>query len=161
VVADSQPDGVPGPVPGAVPGPAPDSVPDAAGRLTAFLHQAMPFAALLDIRPEAAGATEVRASLDWTPERCTAGGVLHGGAVMALADSVGAWCGLLNTTQGAHTTTLESKTNFFAAVRGGRVEATARPLHVGGTTVVVDVEIRDEGGRLVARSTQTQLSVLA
>jgi 1,4-dihydroxy-2-naphthoyl-CoA hydrolase len=127
--------------------------------LAAFLHRAMPVAELLGITPTVVVASGVRATLDWAPERCTAGGVLHGGVLMTLADTVGAWCALLNMPAGAHTTTVESKTNFFTAVRGGLVEALARPVHVGRTTVVVDTELRDPEGTLVARTTQTQLVV--
>ena len=81
---------------------------------------------------------------------------MHGGVLMALADTVGAWCAFLNLPEGAGTTTIESKTNFLRAVRGGTVQATARPLHVGRTVVVVDTEFRDDDERLVARVTQTQ-----
>ena len=75
---------------------------------------------------------------------------------MALADTVGTWCAFLNLPPNAGTTTIESKTNFLRAVRGGSVEATARPLHAGRTVVVVDTELRDDQGRLVTRVTQTQ-----
>ncbi len=76
---------------------------------------------------------------------------------MALADSLGALCAFLNLPAGAAgTSTIESKTNFFRAVRGGQVIATARPLHVGRTIIVVQTDIRDAGGRRVAQATQTQ-----
>ena len=75
---------------------------------------------------------------------------------MALADTAGAWCAFLNVPQDAATTTIESKTNFLRSVRSGTVEATARPLHVGRSFIVVDTELRDGDGRLVARVTQTQ-----
>jgi uncharacterized protein (TIGR00369 family) len=75
---------------------------------------------------------------------------------MAFADTVGATATALNLPPGATTTTLESKTNFFAPVRGGHVHATARPLHKGRRTIVVDTDLRDDDGRLVARVTQTQ-----
>jgi uncharacterized protein (TIGR00369 family) len=101
---------------------------------------------------------EVRARLDWAPERCTAGGLLHGGAVMSLADSTGAACAFLNLPDGAAgTTTVESKTNFLRGVRDGYVEALSRPLHVGRTVVVVETDVRDPQERLVARVLQTQL----
>jgi uncharacterized protein (TIGR00369 family) len=83
---------------------------------------------------------------------------LHGGTVMALADSAGGACAFLNLPPGAAgTSTIESKTNFLGAVRSGTVRATARPLHVGGTTIVVETEMRDERDRLVAKVTQTQV----
>ena len=122
---------------------------------------------LLDLMPftKAIGAVfsryskeEVTARLDWAPERCTAGGLLHGGAIMALADSTGAACAFLNLPEGAAgTTTVESKTNFLRGVRDGYVEAVSRPLHVGRTVVVVETDVRDPQGRLVARVLQTQL----
>jgi uncharacterized protein (TIGR00369 family) len=96
--------------------------------------------------------------MDWAPSLCTAGGILHGGAVMALADSAGAACAILNLPEGASgTTTIESKTNFVGSVRSGSVTATSTVLHRGGTTVVVETLVRDEGGKLVAKVTQTQL----
>jgi uncharacterized protein (TIGR00369 family) len=124
--------------------------------LTTFMQQTMPFGLLIGMEPVSASRDEVSARVAWDPSRCTAGGVLHGGLLMALADSVGAWCAFLNLPEGASTTTIESKTNFLRAVRKGSVEATARPLHVGRTVVVVDTELRDDDGRLVARVTQTQ-----
>jgi 1,4-dihydroxy-2-naphthoyl-CoA hydrolase len=128
--------------------------------LTRFLHETMPFSASVGVEATAADAEEVRARVAWDPTRCTAGGVMHGGMLMTLADTVGAWCAFLNLPEGAGTTTIESKTNFLRAVRGGTVQAVARPLHVGRTVVVVDTEIRDDDDRLVARVTQTQ-AVLA
>jgi 1,4-dihydroxy-2-naphthoyl-CoA hydrolase len=117
----------------------------------------MPFAAVLGVELLDATADEVRARVAWDPSRCTAGGVLHGGVLMGLADSAGGLCAFLNLPEGsAGTTTIESKTNFLRAVREGHVEAVARPLHAGRTTVVVDTELRDAGGRLVSRTTQTQ-----
>ncbi len=101
---------------------------------------------------------EVRARLHWAPHLCTSGGLLHGGAVMALADSTGAACAFLNLPAGAAgTTTIESKTNFLRGVRDGYVEATSRPLHVGRTVIVVETDVRDQSDWLVARVLQTQL----
>jgi uncharacterized protein (TIGR00369 family) len=121
------------------------------------LRAGMPFAGLLGIEVVAASADEVRARLAWAEELCTAGGILHGGALMALADSTGGFCAFLNLPEGAAgTATIESKTNFFAPVRDGWVEAVSRPLHAGRTTIVVDTDLYDAGGRRVARVTQTQ-----
>jgi uncharacterized protein (TIGR00369 family) len=117
---------------------------------------AMPFAAGLGVEVTAAGKDEVRGRLTWAPERCTAGGVLHGGALMGLADSLGAICAFLNLPEGATTATIESKTNFFRAVRGGHVEAVSRPLHVGRTSIVVQTELADADARPVAVVIQTQ-----
>ena len=124
--------------------------------LTAFLHDTVPFAAVLGIEAVRAAPEEVRTRMAWRTDRCTAGGTLHGGALMALADTTGAWCAYLHLPSGASTTTVESKTNLLRAVRFGRVTATARPLHAGRTFVVVDTELHDDDGRLVARTTQTQ-----
>jgi uncharacterized protein (TIGR00369 family) len=104
----------------------------------------------------AAEKDEVRGRMEWAPERCTSFGVLHGGALMALADSVGAACAVLNLPEGATTSTIESKTNFFRAVREGYVEAVARPLHAGRRTIVVQTDLYDAAGKRVAQVTQTQ-----
>ncbi len=117
----------------------------------------MPLAATLGLEFVAAAADEVRARLAWEERLCTAGAVLHGGALMTLADAAGAYCAFLNLPEGAGgTATIESKTNFFRAVREGHVHATSRPLHVGRTTIVVETDLRDDAGRHVARATQTQ-----
>lgn len=119
-------------------------------------HQAMPFTTLLGAELVSGEPGEVRARLDWDPSRCTSGGVLHGGAVMGLADSVGGVCAFLNLPEGAGTSTIESKTNFLRAVTKGHVEAVAKPLHVGRTVIVVETDVFDERGKRVARITQTQ-----
>ena len=125
------------------------------------LGDLMPFAALVGVELVSESPEAVVAELAWSEERCTAAGVLHGGALMALADSLGGYCAMLNLPEGASaTTTIESKTNFLRAVRSGKVTATARPLHRGRTVIVVDTELRDDEGRLVARTTQSQ-AVLA
>jgi len=120
------------------------------------LLASMPFAAGSGVRLTAASADEARGRLAWAPERCTVGGILHGGALMLLADSVGAVCAFLGLPEGAGTATLSSSTQLLRAVRGGGVEAVARPLHRGRTTVVVQTEVRDDEGRLVATTVQTQ-----
>ena len=117
---------------------------------------AMPFAERLGLRVETATKDEVLGALEWAEELCTAGGVLHGGALMAAADSVGALCAFLNLPEGATTATIESKTNFFRAVRGGTVSLVAAPLHVGRTSIVVETDVRDAEGRRVALVIQTQ-----
>ena len=117
---------------------------------------AMPFAGRLGVEVESASAEEVRGGLPWSEELCTASGILHGGALMGLADSLGAICAYLNLPAGATTATIESKTNFFRPVRGGRVTAVARPLHVGRTVIVVQTDLSDDDGRRVAQVTQTQ-----
>ena len=125
---------------------------------TETLRALMPFAATLGIELLRYEPEEVRARLAWAPELCTSGGAMHGGAVMALADSAGGACAYLNLPAGAQgTTTVESKTNFLRAAREGYIEATSRPLHKGRTLIVVETEIADARGRLVAKVTQTQL----
>jgi 1,4-dihydroxy-2-naphthoyl-CoA hydrolase len=127
---------------------------------TDALLSMMPFAAVLGIEGVTAMPEQVTGRVRWQESRCTSLGVLHGGVLMALADSIGAYCAVLNLPEGAGTSTIESKTNFLRAVRSGYVEARARPLHVGRTTIVVDTELYDDQGRLVGRVTQTQ-AVLA
>lgn len=123
---------------------------------TAFLHEAMPLCATLGVVAESFTPDDVTLRLDWTETLCTSGGLLHGGALMALADSAGGASAYLNLPDGASgTATIESKTNFLGAVRGGEVRATARPLHRGSTTVVIETEVRN-GDRLVAKTSQTQ-----
>jgi 1,4-dihydroxy-2-naphthoyl-CoA hydrolase len=128
--------------------------------MTSDLIALMPFAAGLGIELDEASAQEVRGRLAWAPERCTAGGVMHGGALMALADSLGGICAHLNLPDGAQTTTVTSTTTFTRAVREGEVTAVARPLHAGRTVIVVQTDLRDGEDRLVAQVTQTQ-AVLA
>ncbi|WP_046318775.1 PaaI family thioesterase [Mycobacterium sp. UM_Kg1] len=120
----------------------------------------MPFAAVLQIQFGELAPQLVRATMAWAPERCTTGGMLHGGALMAFADTAGAVCPVMNLPRGAATSTIESKTNFFRAVRDGTVTATSVPLHVGRSTIVVQTDLGDDDGGLVARVTQTQ-AVLA
>lgn len=120
------------------------------------LVEAMPFARALGVEIDAAAPGEVTGRLAWAPERCTAGGLMHGGALMALADSLGAVCAFLNLPPGASTSTLESKTNFFRGVRDGGVRGVARPLHVGRTSIVVQTDLYDARERRIAQVTQTQ-----
>jgi 1,4-dihydroxy-2-naphthoyl-CoA hydrolase len=121
------------------------------------LAEIAPLAGTLGIGVDHAGAEEVRGGMDWAPEKCTAAGVLHGGAIMACADTLGGVCAFLNLPDGATTTaTVESKTNFFRAVREGRIYGTARPLHVGRSFIVVQTDVLDDDDRRVAQVTQTQ-----
>lgn len=124
------------------------------------LVELMPFAVTLGIELDAAGPEKVTGRMSWAPERCTAGGVLHGGALMALADTVGAVCAYLNLPEGAGTATISSSTNLFGAVTEGEVTARSQPLHVGRSVIVVQTEVRDTAAKLVAQVTQTQ-AVLA
>jgi 1,4-dihydroxy-2-naphthoyl-CoA hydrolase len=117
----------------------------------------MPFSGLMGVEFTAVAAPEVRATLAWSPERCTIGGLMHGGALMALADATGAVVAFLNLPEGATgTTTVSSATNFLRGVRDGHVEAISRPLHAGRGTIVVETDLIDANGKRVAKVTQTQ-----
>jgi 1,4-dihydroxy-2-naphthoyl-CoA hydrolase len=121
------------------------------------LHALVPLSATLGIRLAAATADQVRLELDWRDDLCTARGVLHGGALMSVADTAGAVCAYLNlSAEGEGTATIESKTNLLAAVRAGTVTATATPLHVGSSFIVVETELRNDDDSLVAKTIQTQ-----
>jgi 1,4-dihydroxy-2-naphthoyl-CoA hydrolase len=125
---------------------------------TDALRDLMPLATTFGIRAETYTAEKVVLAMDWAPALCTAGGILHGGVIMALADSAGAACALLNLPENASsTTTIESKTNFVGAIKGGTLSATATVLHRGSTTIVVETAVHDASGKLVAKVTQTQL----
>ncbi|WP_334128974.1 PaaI family thioesterase [Sneathiella sp.] len=125
--------------------------------LTAFIHERMPLCKTLGIRAEKLAADEVIFTLDWAPELCTSNGMIHGGTVMALADSAGGAAAFTNLPEGASgTSTIESKTNFLGAVREGKLTARATPLHVGGSTIVIETELRNDAGKLIAKVTQTQ-----
>jgi 1,4-dihydroxy-2-naphthoyl-CoA hydrolase len=124
---------------------------------TSALHAAMPFTALLGATVAEAAPAEVRLRLEWSTDRCTAGGLLHGGALMGLADAAGGLCAFLNLPENASgTATISSASNFLRGVRAGHVEVVARPLQVGRTVIVVETDVRDAEGRAVAKVTQTQ-----
>ena len=121
------------------------------------IYAAMPLCRTLGIVTRTWQPDLVEMDLTWDATLCTTAGLLHGGAVMALADSAGGACAAANLPEGATgTSTIESKTNFLGAVKDGVITATARPLHVGSTTIVVETEVRRADGRLVAKTTQTQ-----
>ncbi len=106
----------------------------------------------VDLAPE-----RVLATLAIRDDLRTVGGALHGGTLMAFADTVGAVATVLNLPAGAGTTTLESKTNFFAAGRSGTVRAETTPLHRGKRTMVWQTRVTDESGRLLSLTIQTQM----
>jgi len=112
---------------------------------------------LLGIRFVEATPDRVVAELTYRADLTTIGGSLHGGTLMAFADTVGAAATVLNLPPGASTTTLESKTNFFAAGRGGTVRAESTPLHRGRRTMVWQTRVTDAGGRLLSLTIQTQM----
>jgi uncharacterized protein (TIGR00369 family) len=116
----------------------------------------MPFARQLGIVVDEAGADRVVARLDWAPHLCTAGGVMHGGALMSLADTAGALVTFLGLPEGATTATITSTSQLFRPVTSGTVRAVAVPLHRGRTTVTAQTSLFDASDRLVAQTTQIQ-----
>jgi 1,4-dihydroxy-2-naphthoyl-CoA hydrolase len=121
------------------------------------IRDLMPFAALIGVELLETSRELVVGRLEWSPERCTSGGLLHGGALMALADTCGGVCAFLNLPEGAAgTSTIESKTNFMRAVKDGAIRASTRPLYAGRTMIVIESEITREDGSLAGKVTQTQ-----
>lgn len=118
----------------------------------------MPFSKLMGVELVSAAKDRVEGRLLVRPDLCTAGHILHGGAVMAFADALGAVGAALNLPEGALTTTIESKTNFVGAAKEGvTVTAVSTPAHIGGRSTVWQTRIEGEGGKLVALVTQTQM----
>jgi 1,4-dihydroxy-2-naphthoyl-CoA hydrolase len=116
-----------------------------------------PFSTLMGVEVTEANRERVRARLKVRPDLCTSGGILHGGAIMAFADMMGATGAVFNLPDGAGTTTIESKTNFIGpAPEGTIVTAESLPVHVGRRTSVWTTRITGENGKLVAVVTQTQ-----
>jgi uncharacterized protein (TIGR00369 family) len=126
----------------------------------ALVHGAMPFATTLGIEVLEGSKDRMRARMAWDERLCTSGGVLHGGALMAFADTLGGACAFLNLPEGAGTTTIESKTNFLRAVTQGNVYGTTVPMHVGRRVIVLETELTDDDGKRVAKITQSQMVLL-
>src|SRR5262244_529244 len=123
-----------------------------------FVADPLPFAKLLGLELVTVTPDRVEAVLQVREDLCTRPAVLHGGAVMALADTLGAIATVANLAEGATTTTIESKTNFFAAIPvGDTARAECTPLHRGRTTMVWQTRITRGDGKLAAIVTQTQL----
>ena len=122
----------------------------------ADLVAAMPHAVQLGIELSSVSKDVIETRMRWRDDLCTMGGAVHGGAMMAFADSTGAILAFLNLPEGATTSTIESKTNFFRPVLQGHVQGSSRPLHVGRTFIVVQTELVDDDGRAVGVVTQTQ-----
>jgi len=128
--------------------------------LTRLRAQPLPFAALLGIDLVSAEPEKIVGEMTVRPEFCTRPAVLHGGAIMAFADTLGATGTMLNLPEGAGTTTIESKTNFIAAAPlGTRITGEATPVHRGRRTMVWQTRITTAEGRLIALVTQTQLVI--
>jgi 1,4-dihydroxy-2-naphthoyl-CoA hydrolase len=129
---------------------------------TAELQQQLAgfFPGLLGVRLTRVERDAVHAELTVREELCTAPGILHGGALMAFADTLGGVGTSLNLAPGQGTTTIESKTNFFAPGHTGTtITAECLPLHRGRQTMVWQTSVRDAGGRLLAQVTQTQIVI--
>jgi 1,4-dihydroxy-2-naphthoyl-CoA hydrolase len=120
------------------------------------LFALMPFATELGLVLEEASADRVVARLDWAPRLCTAGGILHGGVLMSLADTAGALVTFLGLPEGKNTATITSTSHMFRSVSGGTVRAVAVPVHRGRTTVTAETSIFDTEDRLVAQTVQVQ-----
>lgn len=118
------------------------------------------FPGLMGVDIEEAGPERVVATMRVRPDLCTAGDTLHGGAFMALADTLGAVATVMNLPKGARTTTIESKTNFLGgAPAGTTVRGECTPIHKGRTTMVWQTRITGENGRACAVVIQTQLVI--
>lgn len=126
--------------------------------LTELVRSSMSLCGLLGVEASEMSPERVVLHLPWRPDLLTSADLMHGGAVMALADAAGGACAFANLPEGAAgTSTIESKTNFLRGVREGDVvTATAVPLHAGRSTIVVETELRNADGKLVAKTTQTQ-----
>jgi uncharacterized protein (TIGR00369 family) len=117
-----------------------------------------PFSCLMGVEIVERTKEKVVGRMTVRDDLCTSGGILHGGAYMAFADTLGAVGAVMNLPQGAWTTTLESKTNFFrGAPVGSTVTGTATPLHVGRRSSVWQTRITNDEGKLMALVTQTQM----
>lgn len=126
--------------------------------LAQFIAEPLPFAKLLGLELVTVTPERVEAVLRVREELCTRPAVLHGGAVIALADTLGAIATVANLAEGATTTTIESKTNFLAAIPlGDTARAECIPLHRGRTTMVWQTRVTRSDGRVAALVIQTQL----
>ena len=126
--------------------------------LTRLMKDPLPFAKVLGIELVTLLPDKVVAEMLVRDELCTVPAVLHGGAVMALGDTMGAMTASSSLKPGGRTATIESKTNFFAPVpQGDTAHAVCTPLHRGRTTLVLETRITRGDGKLAAIVTQTQL----
>jgi 1,4-dihydroxy-2-naphthoyl-CoA hydrolase len=126
----------------------------------AALVATMPFAVHTGVVITTATKEAVTGHLDWAPERCTIGGLLHGGALMTLADSLGAVAAFLHLPEGAGTATVSSSTALLRGAKEGRVTGTAVVVSAGRRVITVRTDLTDEAGKPIATTTQVQ-AVLA
>jgi len=127
---------------------------------TEFVHQAMPFAALIGVEDVAMAPDGVTARIGWDATRCTTAGMLHGGLFMSLADVLGGAAAFQQLPEGAGTATIQSSTNFLRPVTSGYVEARSSVLNAGKRVIVVETRLTDAAGRLVASTVQSQAVLL-
>ena len=121
------------------------------------IHQLVPFTAFVGVNYTELDKKRVVATIEVSHQRSTIGGALHGGAQMTLADSAAAALATLNLPEGSTgTVTIDSATHFLGSARDGVVTATARPLHLGRSTIVLEVDLTNQAGKLIARTTQVQ-----
>jgi 1,4-dihydroxy-2-naphthoyl-CoA hydrolase len=126
----------------------------------AALVATMPFAVHAGVEIDAASMDQVVGHLDWAPERCTIGGILHGGALMTLADSLGAVAAFLHLPEGASTATVSSSTVLLRPAKAGRTTGTSRVVNAGRRFITVQTDLADEAGKPISTTTQVQ-AVLA
>jgi uncharacterized protein (TIGR00369 family) len=122
----------------------------------AALVATMPYAVHTGVEVTSASKEVVVGHLDWAPERCTIGGLMHGGALMTLADSLGAVAAFLHLPEGASTATVSSSTVPMRGAREGRVTGTSRVVNAGRRFITVQTDLTDDDGKAVSSTTQVQ-----
>ena len=122
----------------------------------AAMTATMPFAVECGVAIESASKEAVVGHLDWAPERCTIGGLMHGGALMTLADSLGAVAAFLHLPEGAGTATVTSTTSLLRGLREGRATGTSTVINAGKRFITIRTDVVDEQGRLLITTTQVQ-----
>jgi uncharacterized protein (TIGR00369 family) len=122
----------------------------------AALVATMPYAVHTGVEVTSASKEVVVGHLDWAPERCTIGGLMHGGALMTLADSLGAVAAFLHLPAGASTATVSSSTVLMRGAREGRVSGTSRVVNAGRRFITVQTDLTDDDGKAVSSTTQVQ-----
>ena len=122
----------------------------------AAMAATMPFAVQNGVEITAADRDQVVGHLDWAEERCTIGGLMHGGALMTLADSLGAVAAFLHLPDGAGTATVTSNTSLLRGLRKGRATGTAMVINAGKRFITVRTDVLDDDGRLLITTTQVQ-----
>jgi 1,4-dihydroxy-2-naphthoyl-CoA hydrolase len=128
---------------------------------TAFARGAMPFASVMGLIIDSSTPEEVRGRVEWRADFCTVNGNLHGGYLMAVADSMGALLSVHHLPEGAGTSTVSSTTNFLRPAPKGTFTVVSTLVHAGRRTIVVTTDLIDDRDRLVSRTTQTQAVIEA